>query len=300
MAKFYPKFYQTQLKVGIFTIVVIAALIIGYLWLTSSLNLRAQQDLRVSFPDVMGLEIGDKIVYRGMEIGRVKEVINRGESILVVGKIARGLKVPQGSSFIVSDSSLMGGKALSIIPGEGPGMLPLSGIQTGSSPAGIMTVVSKASAAVDEVTRLLADLRKENGLLDRGTKMMDSATQTVQNVDQLAAGLKSELTRTIDQVDRLTAQVNAAVSDNRENLDTLLETGPQAMHKLSGTLDSLQVLSTKLHLALDGIKQGKGSAGKLISTDELHDKLLSSVGSLDSLITDVRKHPKKYVKFSLF
>lgn len=300
MAKFYPGIYQTQLKVGIFTIVVLAALIVGYLWLTSSLNLKSQQDLRVNFPDVMGLEIGDKIVYRGMEIGRVRNVINRGNSILVVGKISRELKVPVGSSFIVTDSSLMGGKALSIIPGDGTGSLDLKRIQTGSSPAGIMTIVGKASAAVDEVTRLIADLRKENGLLERGTTLMDNAGQTVQNVDLLAAGLKSELSRTIVQVDRLTAQLSDTVVSNRENLDQLIDSGPQAMNKLNGTLDSLQALSGKLHLAMDNISGGKGSVGKLVSNDEMYDKLLRSVGSLDSLITDVRKHPKKYVKFSLF
>lgn len=300
MTKFYPKIYQTQLKVGVFSLVVLAALIIGYLWLTSSLNLKAQQDLRVRFPDVMGLEIGDKIIYRGMEIGRVRDVVNQGHAILVVAKINRELKLPVGSQFMVTDSSLMGGKTLSIVPGAGDGFLNLEAIQSGGSPAGIMTIVSKASAAVDEVTSLLADLRKENGLLDRSTVLMDNAGQAVQNVDAMAVGLKSELSRTIVQVDKLTNQVNDTIESNRENLDQVIQESPKAMSKLSGTLDSLQVLSGKLHLAMDNISAGKGSVGKALTQDELYDKLLKSVSSLDSLITDVRAHPKKYVKFSLF
>ena len=300
MAKFYPKIYQTQLKVGVFSLVVLAALIIGYLWLTSSLNLKAQQDLRVSFSDVMGLEIGDKIVYRGMEIGRVRDVVNQGHAILVVAKINRELKLPVGSQFLVTDSSLMGGKTLSIVPGEEDGYLNLEAIQNGGSPAGIMTIVSKASAAVDEVASLLADLRKDNGLLDRSTVLVDNAGQAVQNIDGLAAGLKSELSRTIIQVDKLTNQVNDTIESNRESLDKLIQDSPKAMSKLNGALDSLQVLSGKLHLAMDNISAGKGSVGKVMTQDDLYDKLLKSVGSLDSLITDVRAHPKKYVKFSLF
>ena len=300
MAKFYPKLYQTQLKVGIFTLVVLSALIVGYLWLTSSLNLKAQQDLRVRFDDVQGLEIGDKIVYRGMEIGRVREVINQQQSILVVGKISRELKLPVGSQFLVTDSSLMGGKVLSIYPGDQQGYLSLSGIQSGGSPAGIMSIVSKASAAVDEVTRLLLDLRKENGLLERTNTLMDNAGKAVDNVDTSISGLKTELSRTILQVDNLTSQLNAAVAANRENLDQAIGSAPQTMNKINHNLDSLQVLSSKLHLAVDSINEGKGSAGKLLTKDELYDKLLKSVSSLDSLITDVKAHPKKYLKFSLF
>lgn len=300
MAKFYPKLYQTQLKVGIFTLVVLAALIVGYLWLTSSLNLKAQQDLRVRFDDVQGLEIGDKIVYRGMEIGRVRDVINQQQSILVVGKISRELKLPVGSQFLVTDSSLMGGKVLSIYPGDQQGYLSLSGIQSGGSPAGIMSIVSKASAAVDEVTRLLIDLRRENGLLERTNNLMDSAGKAVDNVDTSISGLKTELSRTILQVDNLTGQLNAAVAANRENLDQAIGSAPQTMNKINHNLDSLQVLSSKLHLAVDSINEGKGSAGKLLTKDELYDKLLKSVSSLDSLITDVKAHPKKYLKFSLF
>lgn len=300
MAKFYPKLYQTQLKAGIFSLIVLSALILGYLWLTSSLNLKAQQDLRVSFEDVQGLEIGDKIVYRGMEIGRVREVINREQSILVLGKISRELRLPVGSQFLVTDSSLMGGKVLSIVPGDQQGWLSLSQIQLGSSPAGIMTIVSKASAAVDEVTRLLLDLRRENGLLERTNTLMDNAGQAVDNVDGTVSGLKTELSRAILQVDNLSARLNSALVQNRDNLEQVISTAPQTMSKLNQNLDSLQTLSTKLHQAVDGISAGKGSAGKLLGEDELYDKLLKSVNSLDSLITDVKAHPKKYLKFSLF
>jgi phospholipid/cholesterol/gamma-HCH transport system substrate-binding protein len=38
----------------------------------------------------------------------------------------------------------------------------------------------------------------------------------------------------------------------------------------------------------------------LLNDEALYHKLLRSVANLDSLALDIRAHPKKYVKFSLF
>jgi len=55
--------------------------------------------------------------------------------------------------------------------------------------------------------------------------------------------------------------------------------------------------STKL---LAGIERGDGTLGKLVNQDQLYkraDKVLSEV---EGLITDIKKDPKRYFKFSVF
>jgi len=300
VTKFYPNIRNTQLKVGVLTLVILIALTGGYLWLTGRMNLRSQQDLKVSFNDVMGLEIGDKIMYRGMEIGRVKSLELKGREILVSGSISRSIKVPEGSTFYVSDSSLMGGKALNISPGDGTEFIDLTRVQRGESPAGIMTIVTKASHAADELMLLIADVRQDNGILRRSENLLDDAGKAVRNVDGIAGDLKGELSHTITRVDDLTARLNGVVQSNSANIGTILSDAPKAIAGVNQTLDSLQVLSGKLHTTMNTLNSGKGSAGKLLSDDELYTKLLTSVNNLDALIQDVKQHPKKYVKFSLF
>jgi ABC-type transporter Mla subunit MlaD len=73
MGKFYRRLRSTQIKTGIWTIVILLILVLGYLWLTNRLNMKSQQELSVVFDVIMGLEVGDKIMYRGMEAGRIKK-----------------------------------------------------------------------------------------------------------------------------------------------------------------------------------------------------------------------------------
>lgn len=121
MAKFYPKLYQTQLKVGLFTVIMLLIAVFGYLWLSKRISIRSQQDLQVGFTDVMGLEVGDKAMFRGMEVGRIKSIAARGDDILVTARVNRGLGLKEGAVFYISDSSLMGGTVLNIAQGEGRG-----------------------------------------------------------------------------------------------------------------------------------------------------------------------------------
>lgn len=292
--------HKTHLKVGILTLIIFIVLVAGYLWLTGRMSLKSQQTLTVKFSDVMGLEIGDKIMYRGMEVGRVKALEVKGNDVVVTGTISKETRIPLGSLFFVSDSSLMGGKALNISPGNSSQICDLSKVQTGESPAGIMTIVTKASYAADELMLLIADLRRENGLIRRSERLMDDAGKAVRDVDTIAGDLRTELSRTINRVDDLTSHLNSVVTTNSANLSTIIAEAPQTISGVNKTLDSLQVLSGKLHSTMTSINSGKGSAGKLLSDDELYTRLLNSVNNLDLLIQDVKEHPKKYVKFSLF
>ncbi len=59
------------------------------------------------------------------------------------------------------------------------------------------------------------------------------------------------------------------------------------------SMQDLEAITTR-------IKTGRGTAGKLINEQELYDKLNKTVESLDALVLDIRQHPGRYVKLSLF
>jgi phospholipid/cholesterol/gamma-HCH transport system substrate-binding protein len=56
---------------------------------------------------------------------------------------------------------------------------------------------------------------------------------------------------------------------------------------------------TGLQQLVDDVNQGKGSLGKLTQTDALHNQLVDASKSLNLLIDDINKNPKKYVHFSV-
>ncbi len=300
MKRFYKDLGKTQMKVGIFTILTLLLLLLGYMWLTNRLDTRARQDLKMGFADIAGLEVGDKVMYRGMEIGRVSSVRSTEERVLVTARVAREIRLREGSRFLISDSSLMGGTAINITPGGGSSYLDLSKVQTGEAPSGIMGMMGKASGAVGELEALLARLRAEGSLLDKSSLLLDDAGSAVRDVGTAAQQMSTELKATLDSIDRLTANLDGVVHDNTDNVNRFLASTPGAVHNINATLDSLRQLSGTLGQTVAGISAGEGTAGKLITNDELYERVLDSVNNLDELVRDIKAHPKKYVKFSLF
>ncbi|MDD2597294.1 MAG: hypothetical protein PHY98_06275, partial [Candidatus Cloacimonetes bacterium] len=59
-------------------------------------------------------------------------------------------------------------------------------------------------------------------------------------------------------------------------------------------------LSARLNSSLQALQSGKGTAGKLLTDDELYTGMQRSIDNLEALIKDVKAHPKKYLKFSIF
>ncbi|HOY84545.1 MAG: MlaD family protein [Candidatus Cloacimonetes bacterium] len=300
MKRFYPNIRKTQLKVGLFTVVILAALVISYLWLSSRISTRAQTDLRLSFGEVMGLEVGDQVTFRGMEVGRVKKIEARDRDILVTARINSDISLKEGSRFIIADSGLMGGTLLNISPGEGPGLLNTKQVLAGDSPLGIMSVIGQATLALDEIKTVFASLRGEDGLIGKSTAVLDNAQAATAAVDQLALGARNDLEATLDQIERLTGEVRSVVQASSADLESTLGQAPEAMARASAALDSLKVLSAKLDATMRALNSGQGTAGKLLRDDELYRQLQGSVASLDSLVADVRANPKKYLKFSIF
>ena len=73
------------------------------------------------------------------------------------------------------------------------------------------------------------------------------------------------------------------------------------------TMASLERTSTTvnesigyLNTVLADLQGGRGTLGKLLTTDELHTSLNSTLQSLEELLDDIRENPGRYVTIEIF
>ena len=92
--------------------------------------------------------------------------------------------------------------------------------------------------------------------------MMTKADGTLDNVQQLTANL---------------AAVDVAAT----------------MAKVDQTIENVQTITAQLN-------SNEGTLGLLMRDPTLYRNLSNTMGSADSLLIDLRQHPKRYVHFSLF
>lgn len=299
MAKFYQHLRSTRIKTGIWTVLILIILVLGYLWLSNKISMKKQQYLRVLFTEVMGLETGDKIMFRGMEAGRVKSVQLHPEGIVVMGKISADIRVPVGSRFYIEDS-IMGSKSLNILPAETTKYLNLQDIQRGDTPVSMMAMIAQTKDMLSRLDTILRDIETEGGMIDLSEKLVRNTDATMTEARQGIAGLRAELSVMIGKVEEFTDTAGQIAQENRESLNSTLSLAPATFSRINSTLDSLQTLSANLNRSAVMIADGSGSAGKILNEDDLYQKLMISIDNLDALIADIKANPRKYIKFSVF
>ena len=90
------------------------------------------------------------------------------------------------------------------------------------------------------------------------------------------------------------------VGENKDKLQSTVDNFSSASEKLyniTTTLDSLSISLKKLSFK---IESGEGTLGQLMNDTTLYDQIKKTAQNVDSLILDMKRHPKRYLKFSIF
>ena len=85
------------------------------------------------------------------------------------------------------------------------------------------------------------------------------------------------------------------VLDNTNTLTTNL-----AALDLDGTMQQVNRTLTNVEEMTQKLNSNEGSLGLLMRDPTLYNNLNATLMSADSLLVNVRQHPKRYVHFSLF
>lgn len=124
-----------------------------------------------------------------------------------------------------------------------------------------------------KVDRVMANLETSTKQL---TVTMNSLQPIVRNTDQVAANLSK-------------------ASTDLNELTTTLKGLP-----IEKTFNDLSNITGDVSKATAQLQNGNSSLGKLLYSDGLYNNLNKSTLSLDSLLVDVKKNPKRYINVKVF
>jgi phospholipid/cholesterol/gamma-HCH transport system substrate-binding protein len=130
---------------------------------------------------------------------------------------------------------------------------------------------------------LIANLNGATSSLKSSLLPSGSLTQSLSNLGQITENLK---------------QSNEEISKILENFAALSDTLKQAELKALITHASATFAQTSELFA--SINKGEGTAGQFIMNDSVYHNLNHALSSLDSLLIDLREHPRRYVHVSVF
>ncbi|MBK7368078.1 MAG: hypothetical protein IPJ04_09275 [Candidatus Eisenbacteria bacterium] len=114
---------------------------------------------------------------------------------------------------------------------------------------------------------------EENRKLVRA--VLENANAASETARELTTERKAQLERTLDSAER----------------------SAQNLERLSARLDSLRARCRPWWAKVD---HGDGTLAQLINDKKLYDDVRTSVNSLNALIEDIKKNPRKYINLSIF
>lgn len=274
---------KLEIGVGFFLILALFILLFGALWGRGARLFSKSSRLAVRFADVRGLETGDPVVVRGIEQGKVASVSLEDQFVMVMLELDENVPLKSDLAVWIMDRDLMGGKQVTLDPGRSGLPLDPEQIVQGVQKGGLLTMITQAETLIrrlDETVSLIqpvfASGQIENTLRD--------LQKTAQHAGQTIEEIRPYWTATSKRVETASRQL--------ENDSTFFRIN-RATGQLEETLAQFQALTRK-------IDKGEGTFDKLIHDRQLYDQLLATTLKMDSLVTDIKTNPKRYLHVSLF
>lgn len=294
------KFFTKEVQIALVAIAGVVTLFFGMKFLKGLTVFSTDDNYYVKFADISGLSVSSPVYANGYRVGVVENVIfnyEHQDKIVAVVGLDKQLRLPKGSTAEIA-SDLLGNVKLELKFGPNPVDLLAPGdtIEGGMQ----LGAMGKAAGMIPQIEKMLPKL--DSILASVNALLADPAiASSVHNVDQIT----SNLTTTTNELNRLSTALNHQMPGMIEKVDGVLDnTGTltknlsdldiaQTMNSVNATLQNVEQMTAKLN-------SNEGTLGLLIRDQELYRNLASTMSHTDSLMMDLKQHPKRYVHFSIF
>ena len=299
--------FSLEVKTAILIISCIAIFVFGFSYLKGSSLLNNNKQIHTLYDDVEGLVVGSNVTISGLNVGKVTNIDfdKNYEQIKVTFSIRNDLNFSSSSKAMLYEPGLIGGKSIAIIPNyESLNLIKDGDILLSDVKPGLTELVNQQIAPLQD---------KIEGLLTSADSLFAGVSNVMNYNSQNNLKLALEgITRTIENINSLSQTLSQIVDNNQKVFNSALKNIESTSENLAiltdsiskfpvvSTFKNLEIVSVKLNKIIGRLESGEGSLGKLLNDDAFYSELLHSSEALESLLTDLKNNPKKYLHFSVF
>ena len=298
--------YAREIKVGALATLCLFLLFFGFNFLKGVNIFSPTNSFHGLYPDLHGLEEQAAVYIRGHKVGQVDRIsydFTRDSAFTVDISINKDIALPQGTQMALIADGLLGGMAIEL-------QLPSYSDSGLTDEAGL---IEKGSfLPTTYVPGLMESLQGE---------LLAHVDDAIQNVDSLVAELRGQvegghLKNTLSNADRISGDLANVSTDLKRMMNkqvpTIVNNADTAIANLNTIVSDLKKADlaatvARVDTAVDGVngliadvRSQEGTLGQLIYNKSLYDHIDATVISADSLLVDLKAHPKRYVHFSVF
>ena len=290
---------------GVLAIICVFLLFYGFNFLKGVNIFSPTNSYHGVYTNLHGLEEQASVFILGHKVGQVDRLhydFTKDSAFTVDISIRKDIVLPEGTSLALRADGLLGGMALELLfPEDATEKLQQQALIAHGATLptvylpGIVEnlqneLIAKIANAVEQVDTLVAQL---NGQLEG-----DHLKSTLANVDRISGDLtdvSGDLRRIMNtQVPGIVNNADTAIA----NLNTVIADIKAA--DLKATVARVDTAIGGVNAVIADVRAQKGTLGQLIYNKSLYNHVDATDISADSLLTDIKAHPKRYVHFSVF
>ena len=285
---------SNAVKVGIFALVAMALLALMVLRIENVPILGGpRQSLVADFASVAGLDDKAAVRIAGVRVGRVDGIALEDRRARVRLALEEPVELTEGTRARIANLGLLGEKYVVIEPGpEGAPPLPEGALIPGYAPPGFDEVLAEFGKVGESLGGL-----GDDGDLDRLIENLAAVSADIRSLVETNRGeIEATLANVADfsgtlarELPRLTGQVEAVLVRMDRTLVELERTVGGSRPDVEATAANLRRLTEDARVSIDNLNEvtgrlarGEGTLGKLLTSDEAHDELVSALGSVES------------------
>lgn len=294
-SSFAAKKYAREIKVGVLATICLFLLFFGFNFLKGVNIFSPTNSYHGVFADLHGLEEQAPVYIRGHKVGQVDAIhydFTKDSSFVVDMSVKKDIALPEGTRMYLVADGLLGGKALDLR-------------WTTEDP---QSTIDKGSFLPTEYEPTIVETLQGTLLahLDEAVQDVDKA---VHNIDSLVASLQGQVAgnhikHSLANIDRISGDLTSVSADLKDVMATkvprLLNNADTAVANINTVVADLK--SANLKATVARVDTAVENINSLVS--DVRGPLLSNINSAvisaDSLLVDLKAHPKRYVHFSVF
>jgi len=288
-----------EIQVGAITIIAAVVLIVGMMWLKQIQVGSGSVAYSVDFHAVEGLQVGDRVQVRGIRLGTVTDFEILGDFVRVDFNLSEGTVLCDDTKISLATIGIVGEVVIEIDPGVGAPVQE-GHIFKGNIAGSITTMTDVAGEALREKKTLATEIRQFVAVVREDGKVVD----TLEHANLTIGKIDTIFTKDHNQLKSLLNDFSVIASSLREIAESDVVTrtfvgAEQAVTRADSVLTSLEQTSHLMRKLMTKIDAGEGTAGKLLADDSLYARAESTLNTVNRLMDDIRRNPKRYFKFSV-
>lgn len=276
--------------VGLVVLLAIVILVFGMLFLNDKDPRTKYNTFYLRFPQVSTLALDDPVKVNGVKLGKVETIELSGHRVTVRIQLHTDVKIPKDSEIRVQNIGIMGERQIGMILGDKDEYFNPNDTIIGQFDAGIAEALGLAGEVCDSTMVLIQSVKN---VLDstiahpefqgRFTTILSKAENIEDRLIKVVKETDPQLKKSLASLNDATGKVNTLLDEVKQPIDNLFAGTDSLVSDATALLQNLDDVTKRLNVLTQKLETKDNTAGILLNDRQLHDDLVKTVRSADSL-----------------